>query len=140
MAADVLTYNALNEVYKANREKLAVGLSSIAVQNDLCQYAVNLKQTNCDDLRQASSVRHPELWGLIPTQPNNGSTFNNGLKVCNTDATFGCGCNCTCIALLWCMGLRSPVMKANATQHHDARLVPASMSSSLIRSRSERRA
>ena len=95
MAADVLTYNALNEVYKAKREELAVGIASIAVQNDLCQYAVNLKQTNCDDLRQASSVRHPELWGLIPTQPNNGSTFNNGLKVCNTDATFGCGCNCT---------------------------------------------
>ena len=51
MAADVLTYNALNEVYKANREKLAVGIASIAVQNDLCNYAVNLKQTNCDDLR-----------------------------------------------------------------------------------------
>ena len=95
MAADVLTYNALNEVYKANREKLAVGIASIAIQNDLCQYAVNLKQTNCDDLRQAMSPRHPELWGLIPTQPNNGSTFNNGLKVCNTDAGFGCGTECT---------------------------------------------
>ena len=95
MAADVLLYNALNEANKVKRDRIATLDAQIAAKNTECQGYINTISNNRKALVNVAGARRPELWGLIPTQPEVGGDFDSGLKVCDESGYYRCGKDCT---------------------------------------------
>lgn len=95
MAADVLLYNALNDQNATKRNQITELDSQIATQNTLCQgYQANI-DAGTISIANNAGPKHPELWDLIPTQPEAGGNFDTGFKVCDTSGYYRCDSSCT---------------------------------------------
>jgi len=93
MAVDVLTYNALAEINQGLRDKITALDASITELEGAGSGGGGGQSANAK-LVEFSGPRNPNLWCLIPKQPETGS-FNNGFKVCDQSGYFRCGCNCS---------------------------------------------
>jgi len=95
MAADVLLYNALNDLNAGKRAQVAALDSQIAAKATECAGYESTIATNSVAIVNHAGPEHPELWGLIPTQPEAGGNFDSGFKVCDTSGYYRCGSSCT---------------------------------------------
>jgi len=101
MAADVLTFNAIQEVNQELREQIAEVKAKIVELGGGPQpgggggYSGPL--TELQRKIQYGFKQNPHYFGcLIPKQPEEGGDFNNGFCVCNGSGNYWrCGCNCT---------------------------------------------
>ncbi len=101
MAADVLTFNAIQEVNQELREQIAevkakiVALGGGPQQGGGGGYSGPL--TELQRKIQYGFKQNPLYFGcLIPKEPEEGGNFNNGFCVCNGSGNYWrCGCNCT---------------------------------------------
>ncbi len=93
MAVDVLTYNALAEINQGLRDKITALDASITELEGAGSGGGSGQSANAK-LVEFSGARNPNLWCLIPKQPETGS-FNNGFKVCDQSGYYRCGCNCS---------------------------------------------
>ena len=81
MAADVLLYNALNEVNKILVTQDATLTTNIATQNSLCATAIANIALGPTYIGNAGP-NQANIWCLIPTLPATGAAWTTGLKVC----------------------------------------------------------
>jgi len=95
MAADVLLYNALNEVNRCLITQDAALDANIACQNSLCTTAQNTINTNAPALVANSGPNQANMWCLIPTLPATGCSWTTGFKVCDTTSLYRCGASCS---------------------------------------------
>ncbi len=95
MAADVLLYNALNDLNASKRAQVTDLDSQISTQTTLCQGYQSTIDAGALGLANNAGPKHPELWSLIKTQPEAGGNFDSGFKVCDTSGYYRCGSSCT---------------------------------------------
>lgn len=94
MAADVLLYNALNEINRCLITQNATLDTNIATQNSLCTTAQNTINTNAPALVANSGPNQANMWCLIPTLPATGCSWTTGLQVCDSSGFLRCGVCC----------------------------------------------
>tara|TARA_B100000131_G_scaffold278472_1_gene282996 strand:- start:1860 stop:2933 length:1074 start_codon:yes stop_codon:yes gene_type:complete len=100
MAADVLTYNALQEINQELKAE-SVGLSSaISTIENAGSGGGGATETSTSKIMQNTVSPNAGLWCMIPTgsnstesDPHNGS-WSGGIKVCDTSQYHRCGCCC----------------------------------------------
>lgn len=94
MAADVLLYNALNEINQGIVNSNAGLNAGIACQNSLCTAAQTDINTNAPLIVGNSGPNQANMWCLIPTLPATSCAWTGDLKVCDTTTNFQCGVCC----------------------------------------------
>lgn len=94
MAADVLLYNALNEVNRCLITQDAALDANIACQNSLCTTAQNTINTNAPALVANAGPNQANIWCLIPELPATGCPWTSGFQVCDTSGSWRCGTCC----------------------------------------------
>ena len=94
MSADVLLYNALNEVNQCLLNQSTTLDANIAAQNALCTTAQNAIDTNAPSLVANSGPNQANMWCLIPTLPATGCPWTTGFEVCDTSGYFRAGACC----------------------------------------------
>lgn len=94
MAADVLLYNALNELNKCLINQVNTIDANIAAQNALCVTAQSALQAASVNVVANAGPNQANLWCLIPTLPATGCPWTGDLKVCDTSGNFRCGACC----------------------------------------------
>ena len=100
MAADVLTYNALQEINQELKAE-SVGLSSaISTIENAGSGGGGAAETSTSKIMKNTVSPNAGLWCMIPTgsnssesDPHNGS-WSGGIKVCDTSQYHRCGCCC----------------------------------------------
>ena len=94
MAADVLLYNALNEINKCLLTQSATLDANIAAQNALCTTAQNTINTNSALAVANAGPNQANMWCLIPSLPSTGCPWTTDFRVCDTSGNFRCGACC----------------------------------------------
>jgi hypothetical protein len=95
MAADVLLYNALNEVNRCLITQNATLDANIACQNSLCTTAQNTINSNAPSVVANSGPNQANMWCLIPTLPATGCSWTGSVCVYDTSGFFRCGASCS---------------------------------------------
>tara|TARA_B100001250_G_scaffold19675_1_gene16806 strand:- start:4959 stop:6002 length:1044 start_codon:yes stop_codon:yes gene_type:complete len=92
MAADVLTYNAIQEInqeLKAEAASLQVGITSAAPATD------SSSSSDCIEIVKGAGAPNTGLWCMIPQTAAAGGTWTGGFKVCETSTYRRCNAQCT---------------------------------------------
>jgi len=93
--ADVLLYNSLNDSNNEAEGRITTINQEIADQEAaLATAEQRLAATNAS-LASGGEVGNFSLWCLIPENPADGSSWSDGLKVCDTSGYYRCGASCT---------------------------------------------
>ena len=94
MAADVLTFNAIQEVNEELRAQIAEVKASITANES--GGGGGAAETDLQKKIKFGFHSNPVYFGcMMPKQPAEGGDFNNGMKVCDTTGYFRCGAGCT---------------------------------------------
>jgi hypothetical protein len=93
MAADVLTYNAIQEInqeLKAEQASLQVGITSAAPEEAGAGNAAD-----CIEILKGAGAPNTGLWCMIPKTAAAGGAWTGGFKVCETSSYRRCNAQCT---------------------------------------------
>ena len=95
MAADVLTFNAIQEVNEELRDQIEDVKAKITELSG--GGGGGTSETDLQKKIRLGFKQNPIYFGcLIPKEPTDGAgNFNNGITVCDASGNFRCGCNCT---------------------------------------------
>ena len=95
MAADVLAFNAIQEVNEELRAQIAEVKASITANE--ASAGSGGGETDLQKKIRLGFKQNPHYFGcLIPKQPEEGGDFNNGIQICNNAGNYWrCGQGCT---------------------------------------------
>lgn len=95
MAADVLAFNAIQEVNEELRAQIAEVKASITANE--ASGGGGTSETDLQKKIRLGFKQNPHYFGcLIPKQPAEGGDFNNGIQLCNNAGNYWrCGQGCT---------------------------------------------